>query len=54
MLSLADRVAIVIDGVVRAEGTHDELLRGDASYGAAVLRAQSEPAETADEKETTQ
>lgn len=54
VLSLADRVAIVIDGVVRAEGTHDELLRGDASYGAAVLRAQSEPAETADEKETTQ
>lgn len=51
VLSLADRVALVVDGAVRAEGTHDELLRRDDTYGAAVLRAQSEPTEPATENE---
>ncbi|GGD65091.1 ABC transporter transmembrane domain-containing protein [Microbacterium murale] len=51
VLSVADRVALVIDGEVRADGTHDELLRRDGAYVTAVLRAQPEPA--ADEKEAT-
>lgn len=41
VLSLADRVALVDDGRVSAEGTHDELLRSHPAYRAVVLRSQA-------------
>ncbi len=42
VLSVADRVVVVNDGAVQTEGTHDELVRSDARYRAAVLRAEGD------------
>ncbi len=38
MLAAVDRVMVVVDGVVVAEGTHDELVRSSPRYRAIVLR----------------
>ncbi|MGC8510649.1 MAG: ABC transporter transmembrane domain-containing protein [Acidimicrobiales bacterium] len=38
MLAAVDRVAVVVDSVVVAEGTHDELVRSSPRYRAIVLR----------------
>lgn len=42
VLSVADRVVVVNEGVVQTEGTNDELVRSDARYRAAVLRAEGD------------
>ncbi|WP_431963433.1 ABC transporter transmembrane domain-containing protein [Actinacidiphila sp. bgisy160] len=48
LLDLADRVVFVEDGVVRASGTHRELLRADLGYRAVVTReTEQEPGESA-------
>jgi ABC-type multidrug transport system fused ATPase/permease subunit len=39
LLDQADRVAFLIDGRVAAEGTHRELISGNADYAAAVTRS---------------
>ncbi len=38
MLAAVDHVVVVVDGVVVAEGTHDELVRSSPRYRAIVLR----------------
>ncbi|WP_417555253.1 ATP-binding cassette domain-containing protein [Microbacterium sp.] len=40
VLSGADRVVVVQDSAIRAEGTHEELVRADPEYRRAVLRAE--------------
>jgi putative ABC transport system ATP-binding protein len=38
LLAAADRVIVIADGAVRIEGTHSELVHGDAAYRDLVLR----------------
>ncbi|MFD6700205.1 MULTISPECIES: ABC transporter transmembrane domain-containing protein [unclassified Microbacterium] len=40
VLGSADRVVVVEDAAIRAEGTHEELVRSDPAYRRAVLRAE--------------
>jgi ABC-type multidrug transport system fused ATPase/permease subunit len=40
VLSGADRVVVIEESRIRIEGTHEELVRGDAEYRRAVLRAE--------------
>jgi ABC-type multidrug transport system fused ATPase/permease subunit len=42
MLDNADRVVFLADGVVRATGTHEELLETSPGYRAVVLRGEEE------------
>jgi ABC-type multidrug transport system fused ATPase/permease subunit len=42
MLDLCDQVAFLVDGHVRAEGTHRELLRESAAYRDVVIRGEVE------------
>ena len=44
-IALADRVVLLQDGAVVAEGTHEELLRTDARYREVLARAEAEDAE---------
>jgi ABC-type multidrug transport system fused ATPase/permease subunit len=41
MLATVDHVLVVVDGVVIAEGTHDELVRSSPRYRAIVLREEA-------------
>ena len=41
-IALADRVVLLMDGKVVADGTHDELLATDANYREVLARAEAE------------